>query len=220
MGAGASTGLPAAAPIDAEAVAAEVAACLRDDLPDDAAKLETGVRAETRTVLQHLQYFKEHREKMDKLFATVSPEGDVLRHEAFDAALALLEHGAAIGNVNYQQLPVMPRRGSAARGCGCRTLAQCTGACQVVSGVCVPRNARRGFVGADIHPDQIVSVANDGELRRVRSRARVRLTAAHRDDPDADSDWRSGKPKSKRYVSRSGRAWRVPGPAARLPMKR
>ena len=88
MGAGASTGLPAAAPIDAEAVAAEVAACLRDDLPDDAAKLETGVRAETRTVLQHLQYFKEHREKMDKLFATVSPEGDVLRHKAFDAALA------------------------------------------------------------------------------------------------------------------------------------
>ena len=88
MGAGASTGLPAAAPIDAEAVAAEVAACLRDDLHDDTAKLETGVRAETRTVLQHLQYFKEHREKMDKLFATVSPEGDVLRHEAFDAALA------------------------------------------------------------------------------------------------------------------------------------
>ena len=30
MGAGASTGLPAAAPIDAEAVAAEVAACLRN----------------------------------------------------------------------------------------------------------------------------------------------------------------------------------------------
>ena len=88
MGAGASTGLPAAAPIDAEAVAAEVAACLRDDLPDDAAKPETGVRAETRTVLQHLQYFKEHREKMDKLFAAVSPEGDVLRHKAFDAALA------------------------------------------------------------------------------------------------------------------------------------
>ena len=88
MGAGASAGLPAAAPIDAEAVAAEVAACLRDDLHDDTAKLETGVRAETRTVLQHLQYFKEHREKMDKLFATVSPEGDVLRHEAFDAALA------------------------------------------------------------------------------------------------------------------------------------
>lgn len=143
-----------------------------------------------------------------------------VNHGGFDAALALLEHGATIGAVNYRQLPAMPRRGSASKGCGCRPLAQCTGVCQVVSGVCVPRNARRGFVGADTHPDQIVSVANDGELRSVRSRARVRLTAAHRDDPDADGDWRSGMPKSKRYVSRGNRAWRVPGPVARLPMQR
>ena len=30
----------------------------------------------------------EHRQKMDKLFGEVSPAGDVLRHTAFDAALA------------------------------------------------------------------------------------------------------------------------------------
>lgn len=141
-----------------------------------------------------------------------------VNHKGYEAVVALLDFRRQGTGVAYGALPArMPVRATAAKECGCRSRAQCTGACEFVQGGCVPRFARNGFVGVDGQPGQAVSARTDVERRRVRSRSRVRDSGRLRRDPDSLADWNAGHRKSFSYVPKGGTLWIQPSPRVRLP---
>lgn len=142
--------------------------------------------------------------------------GDV-NARAYEALAAVLAFRA---NAPYAAaLPArLPRRSVAAKECACR--ARCDGQCvRTADGLCVPRNARVGFVGAPPHPDQVVVAPTAADQARVRRQARTKNTPAHRADAYAQRDVQDGHNRQMGYSPRGQRMWRRPSPKVRQPAR-
>ena len=142
--------------------------------------------------------------------------GDVNQH-GYEACVTLLNYQRTHDQgVQFGVLPTrLPQRGSASKGCGCRSRRNCVGECALTGdGACVPRaHNARGFVGVTSHPDQSERTT-DGV--RVRRQSATRLTNALRNDPHSARDMAAGHSRQLRYSARGTRLWRRPGSKVRL----
>lgn len=140
----------------------------------------------------------------------------------YEAFATLLNHARRyFGAVAYAALPYRaPARSQASRECGCMSLRECDASSRCTRSddgrTCVPRaHNAGGFDGMRAHTNQRESHA---DAARVRSASRMRITQAHRNDPDVRRDLRNRRSRTLTYVRRGSRLWRRPGSRVRVPL--
>lgn len=148
--------------------------------------------------------------------------GDI-NQVGYEATVTLLDYARTRmpAPVRYGILPRrLAERSASAKRCGCRAI--CDGPCVSISGVCVPRSARRGFTGSPPHPNQAVTIRTAADRARVRRQARRSGGTAWAlyNDPDSAIDLAAGHPNRVRYVQRGNQMWRSPGRKVRAPVVR
>lgn len=142
-----------------------------------------------------------------------------VNQRGYEALATLLNN--APGAVAYTPLPYRaPARSQASKGCGCMSLRECDASSRCTRSddgrACVPRaHNAGGFEGMRAHTNQRESHA---EATRVRSASRMRITQAHRNDPDVRRDLRNRRSRTLSYARRGSRLWRRPGSRVRVPV--
>ena len=142
-----------------------------------------------------------------------------VNQRGYEALATLLNN--APGAVAYAPLPYRaPARSRASKGCGCMSLRECDASSHCTRSddgrTCVPRaHNAGGFEGMRAHTNQREAHA---DAARVRSASRMRITQAHRNDPDVRRDLRNRRSRTLSYARRGSRLWRRPGSRVRVPV--